>query len=225
VPLDKLEMKGDQGSVSVLVQLKDQSGTVVRKFSEDVMPRRTVADRAQPAPDMLSFRRQFTAPPGEYVLESVAMDSNGGKIGAQRSNVVIPAVATGLALGDVLLVRRIDPESADETADPLRCAKGIVVPNLSGHIAKTGDAKIDLFFDIHTDPGSTDAPTLSAELRHDDELVGKLPLKLSAEPERKTFPYLTTLSSSKLGAGEYEMKVILSQGGQTVTRTVTFTLE
>ena len=225
VPLDKLEMKGDQGSVSVLVQLKDQSGTVVRKFSEDVMPRRAVADRAQPAPDILSFRRQFTAAPGEYVLESVAMDANGGKIGAQRSNVVIPAVATGLALGDVLLVRRIDPAGSDEAADPLRCAKGIVVPNLSGHIAKTGGAKIDLFFDIHTDPGSTDAPTLSAELRHDDELVGKLPLKLSADPERKTFPYLTTLSAATLGAGEYEMTVILSQGGQKVTRTVTFALE
>jgi VWFA-related protein len=225
VPLDQVEMKGEQGSVSVLVQLKDQSGAVVRKFSEDVMPRRTVAGAAPSAPDILSFRRQFTAPPGEYVLESVVMDANGGKIGAQRSNVVIPALATGLALGDVLLVRRIDADVATEAADPLRCAKGIVVPNLSGHIAKTGSANIDLFFDIHTDPGSTDAPVLSAELRHDDELVGKLPLKLTADPERKTFPYLTTLSSTKLGAGEYEMTVILSQGGQKVTRAVTFTLE
>jgi VWFA-related protein len=225
VPVDQVAMNGDQGSVSVLIQLKDQSGAVVRKFSEDVLPRRTVAGAAQAAPDVISFRRQFTAPPGEYVLESVAMDATGGKIGAQRSNVVIPAVATGLALGDVLLVRRIDPAGADETADPLRCAKGIVVPNLSGHIAKTGGAKIDLFFAIHTDPGSTDAPILSAELRHDDELVGKLPLKLSADPERKTFPYLTTLSANTLGAGEYEMTVILSQGGQKVTRTVTFTLE
>jgi VWFA-related protein len=225
VPLDQVEMKGEQGSVSVLIQLKDQSGAVVRKFSEDVIPRRSVAGAAPSAPDILSFRRQFTAPPGEYVLESVAMDSNGGKIGAQRSNVVIPAVATGLALGDVLLVRRIDPDVASEAADPLRCARGIVVPNLSGHIAKTGSANIDLFFDIHVDPSSTDAPVLSAELRHDDELVGKLPLKLTADSERKTFPYLTTLSSTKLGAGEYEMTVILSQGGQKVTRTVTFSLE
>ncbi len=225
VPLDKLEMKDDQGSVSVLVQLKDQSGAVVRKFSEDILPRRTVAGAGQAAPDILSFRRQFTAPPGEYVLESVAMDSNGGKTGAQRSNVVIPAVATGLALGDVLLVRRIDPDVAGEESDPLRCARGIVVPNLSGHIAKTGSPQIDLFFDVHVDPNSKDAPTLLAELRHDDELVGKLPLRLSADPERKTFPYLTTLSATTLSAGEYEMTVILSQGGQKVSRTATFTLE
>lgn len=225
VPLDKVEMKGDQGAVSVLVQLKDQSGAVMRKFSEDVTPRRTVGEPGQVAQDFISFRRQFSAPPGEYILESAVLDANDGKIGAQRANVVIPAVAKGLALGDVVLVRRIDPATPSETADPLRCAKGVVVPNLSGHISKADSTQIDLFFDIHVDPSSTDAPSLSAELKHDDELLAKLPLKLTVDPDRKTFPYLTTLGAKSLAVGEYEMTINLSQGGQTVSKTVSFTLE
>jgi VWFA-related protein len=225
VPLDQLETQGHQGGVSVLVQLKDQSGAVVHKFSADVAPRQAGGEPGEVGPEIVSFRRQFSAPPGEYVMETAAMEASGGKTGAQRANVEIPAVAKGLALGDVLLVRRIDPAGSSEAADPLRCAKGIVVPNLSAHIAKTGTAKIDLFFDVHPDPGAVDAPILSAELRHDDELVGKLPLKLNVDPERKTIPYLTTLSAGSLSAGEYEMKVILSQGGKTVSRTLSFTLE
>jgi VWFA-related protein len=225
VPVDQVEMKDGQGSVSVLAQLKDGSGAVVRKFSADVASRRTVAGQGETARDIVGFRRQFTAPPGEYVLESVAMDSNGGKIGAQRATVVIPALATGLALGDVLLVRRMDDASSADEADPLRCVKGVVVPNLSGRVSKTASPSVDLFFDVHPDPAATDAPALKAELRRGGALVGTMPLTLAADPARKTIPYLTTLGAGLLKTGDYEMTIVLSQGGQKVSRTVAFTLE
>jgi VWFA-related protein len=225
VPLDQVATKDGQSSVSVLAQLKDQSGAVVQKFSADVAPRRTIGAAGETAQDMVSFRRQFTAPPGEYVLESVAMDSNGGKIGARRADVVIPAVANGLALGDVLLVRRIDAAGPSGETDPLRSAEGIVVPNLSGHISRSAGPKVNLFFDLHADPNSTAPPTLSAELRRNDDLIGTMPLKLPADSQRKTVPYLTTLGVGSLKPGEYEMTVILRQGGQTLSRAVSFTLE
>jgi VWFA-related protein len=225
VPFDQLETKGGQGGVSVLAQLKDPSGAVVRKFSADVTPRRTVDDPGKAAPDIVGFRRQFTAPPGEYVLESVAMDSNGGKAGARRANVTIPAQAQGLALGDVLLVRRIDAANPGDEADPLRCVKGIVVPNLSGRVSKAASPQIDLFFDLHADPASKDTPALTAELRRGAALVGSTPLQVSVDPQRPTIPYLTTLGASGLRTGEYEMTIVLSQGGQKVSRTVGFTLE
>ena len=225
VPLEQVEMQGDQGSVSVLAQLKDQSGAVVQKFSADIPSRRTIGAAGQAAQDIVSFRRQFSAPPGEYVLETAAMDANGGKIGAQRAEVIIPAVASGLALGDVLLVRRIDAAGPADETDPLRSAEGVVVPNLSGHVSKAANAKINLFFNLHTDPASTETPTLSAELRRDDDLIGSMPLKMPADPKRKTIPYLTTLGANALKTGEYEMTIILRQGGQTISRSVSFTLE
>jgi VWFA-related protein len=225
VPLDQVSAKDGQSSVSVLAQLKDQSGAVVQKFSADVSPRRTVGAAGEAAQDIVNFRRQFSAPPGEYVLESVAMDPNGGRIGARRADVVIPAVANGLALGDVLLVRRIDAAGPSGETDPLRCAEGIVVPNLSGRISKTASPKINLFFDLHTDPASTETPTLSAELRRHDDLIGTMQLKMPADPARKTIPYLTTLGAGDLKPGKYEMTIILRQGGQKASRSVSFTLE
>jgi VWFA-related protein len=225
VPADGVEMKGDAGSVSVLAQLKDQSGAVVKKFSADIPRRIAIGSQAPAGPDVISFRRQFSAPPGQYILESAAMDANGGKIGAQRASVVIPPVADGLALGDVLLVRRIDPADTADGTDPLRCAEGVAVPNISGRISKAADGKINLLFYLHTDPGSTDTPSLSAELRRGGDLIGALPLKMPADPNRQTIPYLTTLGAGSLRAGKYEMTVILRQGGHRVSQSVSFTLD
>jgi VWFA-related protein len=225
VPLDQVEIKDGQSSVAVLAQLKDPSGAVVEKFSADVSPRRPAGAPGQTAPDMVSFRRQFSAPPGDYVLESAAMDANGGKMGARRADVVIPAIENGLALGDVLLVRRIDSGGAAGDADPLRCAEGVVVPNLSGRVFKAAGPKINLFFDLRTDPASKETATLSAELRRHDDLIGTMPLKMPADPQRKTIPYLSTLGVNTLKPGKYEMTIILRQGGQKVSRAVSFTLE
>jgi VWFA-related protein len=225
VPLDQVEIKDGQSGVSVLAQLKDHSGAVVEKFSADISPRRSAGAPGQPATDIVSFRRQFSAAPGEYVLESAAIDANGGKIGARRADVVIPAMANGLALGDVLLVRRIDAAGPAGEADPLRCAEGVVVPNLSGRVFKAAGPKINLFFDLRTDPASKETPTLSAELRRRDDLIGTMPLRMPADPQRKTIPYLTTLGVNALKPGEYEMTVVLRQGGQTLSRAVSFTLE
>jgi hypothetical protein len=213
------------GNVSVLAQLKDPSGAVVRKFSEDISTRRTLGTGQPNSPDVVTFRRQFSAPPGDYVLESVAMDASGGKIGAARSNVAIPPVTSGLALGDVVLVRGIDSEGVSAAADPLRYAEGTVIPNLSGRVLKAAGAKITLFFDLHPDPASTEAPTLSAEVRRDDVLAATVPLKLTVDPKRQTIPYVFSLGAASLEPGRYKVTVILSQGGQHVSNSAQFTLE
>ncbi len=210
-----LQAPAGAGKVSVLAQLKDNSGAVVRKFSADVPAGK----------DLTSFRRQFSAPPGDYVLETAAMDSSGGKIGARRDNVTIAPAAEGAALGSVILVDRIDPAGSGAENDPLRCTKGIVVPNLSGRLSKADNAQITLFFSIHPDSGAADAPSLTAELRRDGDLVGSLPLKLSGDMKRKTIPYLTSIGAGSLAAGQYEMTIILSQGEQKASQSVSFTLE
>ncbi|MGO9228274.1 MAG: VWA domain-containing protein [Bryobacteraceae bacterium] len=212
------------GDVSVLAQLKDPAGAVVRKFSEDISNRRTLGNPKPASPDMATLRRQFSLPPGDYVLESVAMDAHGGKIGARRDNVSIPAVGKGLALGDVLLVRSIDP-GASEAGDPLRYAEGTVVPNLSGHVSKAAGPKIGFFFDIHADPGSSEAPALSMELRRDDVLAATVPLKLTLDPKRQTIPYMFALGAAGFSPGQYQVTVILTQGGRNVSNSLRFTLD
>jgi VWFA-related protein len=234
VPLSGVEIKSDEAAktyaahVAILAELKDKSGAVVQKFSEDV-PRQGALDQQDKAKsDVITMRRHFSAAPGDYVLETVAMDVNSGKIGAQRTDLVIPRTASGASLSDIVVARKIDPFHNDadkDTASPLRCADGRVIPNLSGHVSKAADPTLTLFFDIHPNTASNDPLDLKAEVSVNGKLAGTVPLRVSQNAKDPTIPYLAQLGTAKLPLGEYDFKIILKQGGETSSQSVEFTLD
>ncbi|MGA2259414.1 MAG: hypothetical protein ABSG53_32470, partial [Thermoguttaceae bacterium] len=233
VPLSGVEIKSDEAAktydahVAILAELKDKGGTVVEKFSEDV-PRRGSLDQQDKArAEIISMRRHFNAAPGDYVLETVAMDVNSGKIGAQRTGLVIPQQQKGAALSDVIVARRIDPFQNDadkDMANPLRCADGRVIPNLSGQVSKATEPTLTLFFDIHPDTASNDPLDLKAEVRLNGNLVGTVPLRVGQDAKQATIPYIAQLGTAKLPLGAYDFKLILKQGAETSSQSVAFTL-
>ncbi len=233
VPLGGVEIKSDEAAktyaahVAILAELKDKSGAVVEKFSEDV-PRQGALDEQEKAKgDVFSMRRHFNAAPGDYVLETVAMDVNSGKIGAQRTDLVIPQPVHGASLSDIVVARRIDPfqnDSDKDIASPLRCADGRVIPNLSGHVSKAADSTLTLFFDIHPNTASNDPLDLKAEVQVNGKLAGTIPLRVSQDAKDPTIPYLAELNTAKLPLGDYHFTMILKQGEETSSQSVEFTL-
>jgi hypothetical protein len=232
VPLSQIEIRPDPSAkvyaahVFVLAQVRDQTGGIVERFSEDIPKQGPLEAQEQARLGTLSFRRHFVAAPGEYVLETAAMDANSGKIGAQRTKFEIPAAANGPALSDLVLVRQIEPASgAEDASEPLRCAEGKVVPNLSARLARDTNPTILLFFDVLPDNGSTEKPALKLEVRKDGNLLGSVPLTLRPDSAPGPIRELAKVGTKSLRPGSYEMTVVLSQGAQTVERTTSVTLE
>ena len=233
VPLSGLEIKSDEAAktyaahVAILAVLKDKNGAMVEKFSEDIPRQGALGEQDNTKSDVVTMRRHFSAAPGDYVLETVAMDVNSGKIGAQRAVLVIPQQPHGASLSDIVVARRIDPFQNDadiDSASPLRCADGRVVPNLSGHVSKATDPNVTLFFDIHPDTASGESPELKAEVRRDGLLIGTVPLSMSQKAMHGTTPYLAQLRTATLRTGAYSFTAILKQGAETSSRSVAFTL-
>ena len=213
-------LEGNAGAapVSVLAQVKDKTGAVIQKFSEDV-PR-------QAAPEALSFRRHFRAAPGSYVLETAVLDPSGGKMGARRTDFEIAPAADGPALSDVVVVGRMEPlGGGKDRSNPLLCAEGEVVPNISGRVAREANPNVALFFEVRPDGRSSEKPVLQAEVRLNGDLIATVPLNLSANPGRNPVPYLAKLATGSLREGAYELTVIMSQGSKTAQAKVSFTLE
>ncbi|MGO9094741.1 MAG: VWA domain-containing protein [Bryobacteraceae bacterium] len=232
VPLSQVEMRPDPdgkvwaAKVSVLAQVRDQTGAIVERFTDDVSKQGPLDAQEQARLGAVSFRRHFMTAPGEYVLETVAMDANSGKIGAQRTKFEIPAAAAGPALGDLVLVRQIEAAAgAEDASEPLRCAEGKVVPNLSARLARATNPAIQLFFDVFPDNGSTDKPALKLEVRREGGLLGSVPLTLRRESASGPIRELAKVGTKSLSPGAYEMTVVLTQGAQTVQRTTSVTLE
>jgi VWFA-related protein len=206
----------DAAQVAALAQVRDQTGAIVQRFSEEI-PKQN---------DTLGFRRHFIAAPGQYVLETAAVDMNSGKIGAQRTKFEIPPAASGPALGDIVLVRRIEPATgAMESSEPLRCSEGKVIPNLSARLARDANPAILLFFDVLPDSRSAEKPLLELEVRRDGNLLGSVPLSFRQDSTGGPVRELAKLGTKSLRPGTYELTVVLSQGALTALRRVPVTLE
>ena len=74
--------KSYTGHFSVLALLKNEQGTVVKKWNRDV-PTQGAADKLQAVQaGFFTLKDQFSVPPGRYTLEAAVMDREGSKLGA-----------------------------------------------------------------------------------------------------------------------------------------------
>jgi hypothetical protein len=138
-------------------------------------------------------------------------------LGAERVQFEVASAATGPFLSDVALVRRVD--SSDDELDalePLRYQHGKVVPSLSQEVLP-GTKDTSFFFLVRPDPGLSDPAMLEMQVFRNGELLGQMPLQL---PGRLTeaFPYLASLKTGSLPAGNYEVRVSLTQGERVMER-------
>jgi len=127
----------------------------------------------------------------------------------------------------VLRYRELFADDADvekDRADPLRCVDGRVVPNLSGRVSKAAYKTVTLFFDIHPDTASTDIPEVKVEVRRSGTLIGTVPLRITQDTKKATIPYLAELGTASLPIGDYRLTMVLKQGAQTASASVSFTL-
>jgi VWFA-related protein len=228
VPLSTVEMREDKANqlysahVSIVAQIKDRNGMVIDHFAEDV-PRNGSIDSIEEARSgFVTLQRHFIAIPGDYLLEVAVLDRNSGLAGAQRINFKIPPPAAGPALSDVALVRKIaavDPEA--DPREPLLYETGKVIPNLSGQVALDGQP-VSLFFILHPDPKTKEAPQLEMDVLHDGVLAGHAPL--AYRPGSDEIPFLAVLRAGTLSPGFYDVVARMTQGGKKAECSVSFTV-
>ncbi len=230
-PLSDVEIRQDPNTnlfaahLSILAQIRNSSGAIVDYFSEDI-PRQGALEMEQRArSETVTLERHFTAEPGQYILETVVMDRNNGEVGAQRTKFEIPASSSGPALSDVMLVRQTEPLSAGaDPTEPLRYGDRLIIPNLSGQVPL--DAKdVSLFFLIYPDPHSSEKPKLELELRKGGKSIGRVSLPMHPSTAGELTAHMASLQTKSLPAGSYQAAAIVTQGGNTVTRSVPFMLE
>jgi VWFA-related protein len=232
VPVSQLEIHDDGNThissvhLSIVALVKDEKGAILQRFSEDI-PRHE-------APDMLRseqgqfivMQRHFSAEPGTYTLETAVLDRLSNKAGVQRSTFTIDPAPHGLSLSDIALVRTIEPlHEESETFEPMRYMNGRIIPDLSSELPEK-TRTLSLFFMVHPLAGSTTQPQLEMQIIRNNELLGKMPLELRKTSGTGTaLPYLGTIQSHVFPPGNYQIKTMLTQDGQTTSSTVSFSVE
>ena len=228
VPISKLEVRTDANAnliswhVSIVSEIKDKSGATVEHFSEDI-PGHSALNAKDDPQNCATMQRHFALSPGQYTLETVVLDRNDGKLGGERTQLELRNAASGPFLSDVALVRQID--SSDEELDPfepLRYQHGKIIPDLSGDVVP-GTKEMSFFFLVHADSGISEAATLEMQVLRNDELLGQVPLQIPKQ-QGDAFPYLASLRTGGLPAGNYDVRVSLSQGERIIERDRVFSI-
>ena len=139
---------------------------------------------------------------------------------ASVRNFEVTRSGSGPFLSDVVLVRRVDPYPYElDPLEPLRFQHGRVVPNASASVAQ-GTKELSFFFLVQPESSSEPA-TLEIEVFRYGTLLGQSPLQLPKSSE-DTFPYMASLGTASLPAGDYDVRLSLSQNGRTSGRETQF---
>ena len=234
-PISELEIKRDSNSglfslhANLLAQIVDSSGTVIEQFGQELR-RRGALDTVDAARgEVLSFQRAFVAAPGTYTMKVAIFDVNSDKATVQQTTFQLAPAKTGPALSDLIVVHRVNPvtaahDSGDSLGDPLRSAKGEVISNLSG-VVQTGTKEVSLFFIVHPGPAALGKAAMEITVSRDGHIVGHAPLALRESPDDTPMPYFSTVGTRSMSAGEYLATIHLTQGGQTVERSVSLKIQ
>ncbi len=230
VPLTSLDLRKDTNTptyvahLSMLANIKDETGSIVQHFSADVPRRVTLNEDRLKDIDVISLQRHFSAPPGQYVLEVVILDRNGGKAGTQRISFEIPKATSTPSLSKIVLVRRTDPiRPEDDPSEPLRQGTDRVTPNLSGELPP-GDTHVSVFFVAHADPHGAETARLEIQVLRDGKPLGGAPIIARQVSGSDYASYLSSFSINPPKDGAYEVKVMLTQGGKTAEADTSFAL-
>lgn len=230
VPVSGLEVKEDANThldtahVSVLATISDPSGTVVERFSEDIARRWAAGINAEAAPAFISFERSFAAPPGKYTLETAILDNFSGKSSAVRKSFEVIDSQPGPELGDLLIVRSVEPvDHAASEPDLLWRSDQRVFPNLYGELP-AGVHNLSVFFLAHPDEKSQEPATIELTVLHDGAPLKGKPLTQTVKAGDELVPVVKSFAISSAADGRYEVRATLTQGGRTSTSTGVFTL-
>jgi VWFA-related protein len=228
VPLEKVFLAekapagGFEGSVSILVRVKDASGKVVVGLSQRFPLVGPMDQLARVRSLSIPFVRRVKLVPGEYTLETAVQDGGGGKLTAHRTPFKVQAPQSlgmsSLSLGDLL------PEgSVTDPEDPLSLGKQRLVPNL-GQPIKAGQPAMTLYSAVYPLAGSKEPAQIAITLLLGGQPANNATAVLPAPDATGKIPYATALKMDVLPPGTYRFDVAVTQGSSRAEESVTFTI-
>jgi VWFA-related protein len=201
-------VRGPSGrSFTVVTLVRDRAGQIVAKASD----RYPVPPAGSDGGPVL-FYREVRLAPGSYTVEALARESRGSRAGAARAALEVVAPVPGqLRASTLMLVGRA--EKLDRSASgprALRFEDVLLYPQLAA-APRPGGQPIVLFVTAWPTAGRPDVEA-RLELLRDGRVVEVLPAGRHQAGSDGRVQIASSLSIGALPAGDYELRMTLSDG-------------
>jgi hypothetical protein len=242
-PFSTLEFQTDNKAGTYLARARvtqsvnDTSGKTVWQQKKEFTVKGSLRKLKERRAGSLYYLREVKLPAGQYTIEGAVEDLISGKAAKTSQALRASDSLPGFAVSDALLVRGLD-SSADrfEGDQGLSYDGKAVAPMLDPVFRAKQPFDLELYFAIYPDIRGA-KPEIGLEILQGGQVVARsqLPFRdeirntstegsvLDPKGEQKhEFPYLATLIHTTFEAGNYEARVTVRQGGQTIARVVPF---
>jgi len=204
---------------TVVVRFLNQQNHVARQVSQHYEVKGPVADLERAKQGEIIFYREPELPSGVYTMETVVYDAPSGKSSVRFSTVEVAQADTSrLRMSSLVVVRRSEKVAASERRNdnPLLVDDIVVYPNLGDPVSKSS-REVGFYFAIYPSAGQK-APEPEIFLFQNGRLLARLPMALAASDAAGRIPQLGRLPLEQLAPGTYELRAVVKQGSEQVSR-------
>src|SRR6266852_2287270 len=204
--------------LSALLLVKDATGEVCARFTKDVPSHGPLDKMDGVRASKFIYTESAVLPAGVYRLETAVVDLEGQRASVRARDFKIAEPSAGLAMSDIVLVRRTVEVSAPspQTESPFRYLTGAVIPTLD-HSVPLG-SKIPVFLTIYPDAKLAQKPQVTLELWRGSESVLELEPDSPDAAPGKPLQFYFTATTSGLDAGSYQLRATVKQGETQITK-------
>jgi VWFA-related protein len=204
---------------SLLALVKDETGQIVEQMNSDSPIEVPPAEADSTRTGRILFARAIAPPPGHYTVETAAVDWISGRTSTASFSLDC-TTRGGAELSSVALVRRMDPApGSDAAGDPLAYEGKRIYPALFTDLAAAGEQY--LYFVAYPDSNNASKPELRTQLLLNGRVVADRTMPLPPADAAGAIPVLIRAAGRP---GRHEMRFILSQGSDSSTRTIRYTV-
>jgi len=212
---------------SIVALVRNESDQVVQKLSQHYGLNGAIQDIDKAKKGNVLFYREAQLPPGKYHVQLIAYDAVTGGVNVSSTPLEIANVdETKPRLSSVAVLKRAERLTPEEQKrdHPLHFGELLVYPNLGEPIDRTSAKQLAYFFTAWPSKGATKPLQVTLEILQNNRPVGKTSGELPPADERGEIKYASSFPLDKFPAGEFQLKVTISDGVNSVSRSVGFDL-
>ncbi len=212
---------------SIVALVRDESDQIVQKVSQHYALTGSTQDLDAAKKESVLFYRETQLPPGKYRVQVIAHDTATGQANVSSTPLeIFSADDAKPRLSSVAVLKRAERLSPGEQQQdrPLRFGELLVYPNLGERIDRNAAKQLAYFFTAWPGKGATKPLQITLEILQNNRPVGKTSGQLPPADERGQIKYASSFPLDKFSPGVFELKVTVSDGVNSTSRSTMFSL-
>ena len=212
---------------SIVALVRDEADRIVQKVSHHYALSGPIQNLETAKQGNLLFYRETQIPAGKYHIQVVAYDALAGAVNVSNIPLEIASVdASKPRLSSVAVIKRAERLTPEEQKrdQPLRFGELLLYPSLGERIERGTAKQIAYFFTAWPVKGVTKPLQMKLEILQNSQSLGTTSGALPAADERGQIKYAGSFAIDKFPAGAFELKITVSDGANSVTRSTSFIL-